>query len=89
MALFSDAGKIQWRCNFPRRRECTGKEIHLNPLQKVTYPTYSRDGDLILPWYLDVNPLLSCTIAGMICTIMIVVVPCKIAIDEAGTCDGT
>jgi hypothetical protein len=49
----------------------------------------SRDGDLILPWYLDVNPLLSCTIAGMICTIMIVVVPCKIAIDEAGNCDGT
>ena len=80
---------MQWRCNFPRWRECTGQENYSNPLKKVTYPTYSCDGDLILPWYLDLAPLFSCTIAGIVRTIMIIVVPRKVAIDEASNRDGT
>ena len=61
----------------------------LDPLQKVIYSTYSCDGNLILPWCNDLAPLFSSTTAGMVRTIMIIVMPCKIAIDEAGNRDGT
>jgi len=49
----------------------------------------SCDGDLILPWYVGQASLLRRTIAGIVCTIVIIVVPRKVAIDEAGNRDGT
>ena len=58
-------------------------------MENVAYPTYSCDGDFILPWYLDLAQPLWCTITGIERAIMIVVVPCKVAIDEAGDRDRT
>jgi hypothetical protein len=49
----------------------------------------SCDSDFILPWHLDLAQSLGCTITGIECTIMVVVVPCKVAIDEASNRDGT
>jgi len=49
----------------------------------------SCDRHLILPWYLDLAHLFSCTISDIVRTIMIIVVPCKVAIDETSNRDGT
>jgi hypothetical protein len=51
--------------------------------------TYSCDDSLILPWYLNIAPLHIRASVGIECTIMIIMVPNKIAIDEARDGDGT
>jgi hypothetical protein len=51
--------------------------------------TYGCNNNFILPWYIDLASLLGCTSEGIVCTIMIIVVPYEVAIDKARNRDGT
>lgn len=50
--------------------------------------TYSCDDELVLPWYLDIAQLRRSALPGAVHANVIVMVPYKIAIDEAGDGDG-